>query len=391
MRSEHTVTIHRHHRNPLSPNNIPSSLPIARCSLLIPPHSVPSDHPQKPSAEKVTPKFIPTIADPKYIRMREIILSEKSFRSISDSDLVVVVIHFRECAQKYAAQRKFVKADEFARLAQNAREELSERTFKRDDPTERVAESQARLESLSLRKDRELELFDEQTDHMRSELTEKQEADRMAFNHHWSEEVPNRYRKPSAQLLQMRQIERSLTIAGDYIAARDARQRIEAQERVEVEIQQGQLDDDFSVAKRKFESEKTAEIELFERKRVAARTELEIILRESLQRQENRINVTKNKCPISRKARSDNKTRNVAYGSSFAKVARETNFRIDGSLPTLRAPSDQRRLRINSECARKGIVVRPPRAYCPTNETNEGRPVFETQAGRTQFMADEDD
>jgi hypothetical protein len=32
MRSEHTVTIHRRHRNPLSPNSILSSLPVTRCS-----------------------------------------------------------------------------------------------------------------------------------------------------------------------------------------------------------------------------------------------------------------------------------------------------------------------------------------------------------------------
>jgi hypothetical protein len=390
MRSEHTIAIHRHHRNSATSDSVPSSFPVGRCSASVQTSAQSSDRQKKTYGEKVTPKFVPTITDPKYIRMRELVLAEGSFRSIPDSDLNVLVIHLRECAQKCAAKRKFVKADEFTRLAQEAREELTERTLQRDDPTARVAESQARMDYLAERKDQQLQLFDEETDQMRSELTEKQGADRTAFNHHWSQAMPNRYRKPSAQLLQLKQIEKSLTIAGDYVAALNAQQRIEAQERIEVEIQQGQLDDDYSAAKRKFESEKTAEVELFERKRDAARAGLELSLQRALQRQENRINVTKNKCPLSRKARSDNKTRSVGDGSSFAKVAREKNIEIDASLPTLRAPSDRRRVRINSDCARKGIV-RPPRAYLPTNEAIEGRPVFKTQAGRTQFMADEDE
>jgi hypothetical protein len=338
----------------------------------------------------VKPKFISTIDEPKYIRLRELAIAEGSFKSISDADLAVLVVHLRECKQEYAAKKELQRADEFTRLAQEARDELAERTCVRDDPSARVAESQAQLNHLREEKEHELQGFDEETCELRFGIMEKQEADWQIFNRHWSEEMPNRYRKSSAQLLQLKQIEKSLTIAGDYGAARDARQRIEAQEKVEVELQQGQLDDDYSAAKRKFESEKAGEIELFERKRSAARVELELSLQRAIERQENRMNVAKNKDPISRKARSDNKIRNVAYGSSFARVAREKNFGIDALLPTLRAPTDRRRVRINSDCTRRGIVVHPPRAYAPVNEAVEPRPVFETQIGKTQFMAEEE-
>jgi hypothetical protein len=392
MRSDHTVVIRRHHRSRVQQQpEIPSSFPVGRSALSVPAHARTSD-PQKPTyAEKVKPRFIATINDPKYVRMREMAMTEGSFQSVTDEDLAVLIVHFRECAQKNAAKRKFVKADEFSRLSQEARDALTQRMAKSDDPTTRVAESQARLDDLRERRDLELQFFDDATFRMRSELIEKQETDQEAFERHWSEEMPNRYRKSSAQLLQLKQIEKALTIAGDYAAALDARQRIEAQERSEVELQQGQLDDDYCEAKQKFESDQAVESELFDRKREAARAELDLTLQRTVARQESRVNVTKRKDSLSRKARSNNKIQSVVYGTSFARVARERNFEIDASLPMLRAPTDRRRMHINSECARRDIVVRAPRAYAPTNEVGEARPVFETQAGKTQFMAGEDE
>jgi len=200
--------------------------------------------------------------------------------------------------------------------------------------------------------------------------------------------MPERYRKPSAQLLQLKYIEKNLTVCGDYLAAKDVRMRIDDQERLEVELQQNQLNDDFTAATLQFEREKQKELELFDRKRAAAR---QVLVKDGelmKKKQEKRMNVVTQKDSGMRGSRSENKNRTVAYGTSFAHVARDNNFEIQGQLPKLGPPVNRRRMRIRGDGSRKDIAFRPPRAYQMTNETAvmEQQPFFETQYGKTKFM-----
>jgi hypothetical protein len=344
--------------------------------------------------------------DPNLIAMRDKLCCGTPIDSFSDRDLELLAVHLRECGQKFAAQRRFDEAHEFTTLAQHARDELALRSLIPSNGDWQIRESEKLIETqksqvvicrwaissasrrLTHRFEQQLADFDKETRELRAKLDNRQRAEFDKFIDRWDTEMPERYRKSSRDLLDLKYVEKNLVISGDYLAAKEVRKRIEEQERREVEAQQNQLDDDFRAATVQLEKEQHAEMARFDSKRVAARQVLERNAEQMARRQENRMNVVSQKAKgMRRSAPSEQKERKAAYGTSFIHVARDNDFDIEAQLPKLRSPTGRRRMRINGATARKGIPFRPPRAYRLRNEavTEQAKPFFETQIGEGKF------
>lgn len=92
-----------------------------------------------------------------------------------------------------------------------------------------------------------------------------------------------------------------------------------------------------------------------------------------------------------RSEKSEKETRTVAFGVSFAHVARGNSFDSQAILPKLRAPSRKRRKKINADRTRREIVMNARRAHVPKNEPimamTELHRFFETEFGKPHFNA----
>jgi hypothetical protein len=111
---------------------------------------------------------------------------------------------------------------------------------------------------------RQIQDCDEKCQARRAQLDERQADERRRFEVMWMEEMPRKYRKPSPQLLQLRKIEKSLAVSGDFEQAKKIHADAEALARIEMENAQSMLIRDYEIAHHKMMQKQQQENELFE-------------------------------------------------------------------------------------------------------------------------------
>jgi hypothetical protein len=205
--------------------------------------------------------------DPDCISLRGQLFQQHSpdFADIKTSLLLLLFCHVREYVQQRALFEDYDEAKRGRDLETAIRAELDIRSkFTPDvkDEEEAIRKGRADFEAA---RDEQLRAYDAETDAKRDELDARQGHDRRVFERVWKKQRPHRYRKPSGQLLQMKQIEKSLALAGEIDAASDAHTAAASVARDETAAAQWHLDADYAVAWAKLlESQRRAQIQLEE-------------------------------------------------------------------------------------------------------------------------------
>ena len=79
-------------------------------------------------------------------------------------------------------------------------------------------------------------------------INEKQDKDRAEFNKKWTETMPNKFRKPSQKLLQLKAIEKTLANSGDFEKAAEIKKQADQLMKKETQEAQNNLVRDYKVA-----------------------------------------------------------------------------------------------------------------------------------------------
>jgi hypothetical protein len=348
----------------------PSSLPVPRGSILYPGHAQPqSGRPLKSYGETVKPKFRSTLNDPKFISMREQFQNDHDLNEIDDRELVLFCVHLREFTQQCASLRHLEEAEAATALLQEARDELAFRRTPQEPVNTRLPRAEEGCEYARRKKERDLDELAQKMGDRREKYVQRQAVQEDAFEEKWVEEGPLRHRKSSTKLLQMKQIEKCMILTEDFAGARELEKEIEEREKMEAVIQQERLDLDYTQSRVNFETRQASCLGFFEARVRERRAETVVKADREVKVAEASLNVAKNHEPmISRKPMSSNTSRSVAYGTSFAHVAKDNRFELQPVLPSIRAPEDARG-RKRPKTKIQPIIQQIPRLYVFQNES----------------------
>ena len=189
--------------------------------------------------------------DPQCNELREQLLKDKDFESVETEQLLSLLSHLREHSQSCALQENYKDAKKSRDLANDVREELKKReTVKKtvQDRQGEIAEMNNKFEESWKNKKQE---YNEETKKKHEELKEQQAHQLRTFERVWKEEMPHKYRKPSNELLQLRQIEKSLAISGNIDEADDVHRKADILQNQEALKAQNKLVVDYQKAKRR--------------------------------------------------------------------------------------------------------------------------------------------
>jgi hypothetical protein len=176
-------------------------------------------------------------------------------------------IHLKE----YAAQRSFNRDYESAKESKDLRQSVLKELKHRHDAQYQYVDRDCFAEKKAEREEsnrQELEEYDRRWADKNAELERKHGEQLEHFDKNWNEERPAKYRKPSAKLLQLTEIERQAGNIDNFEEAAIIREAREAQEAIESEMAQDALVQDYETAKQKLLQNQEEEKQLFEAKRV---------------------------------------------------------------------------------------------------------------------------
>ncbi|OHT08275.1 hypothetical protein TRFO_04876 [Tritrichomonas foetus] len=189
--------------------------------------------------------------DAECISLRDSLFKDENYENIETEKLLSLLSHIREYTQWCALQENYRESRRSRDLGINVRAELTRRgTFTKslDDQKNEVEEKKAKFEEEWAEKKKK---FNEETESKLNELRELHAHEARKFERIWTEEMPHRYRKPSNNLLQLKQIEKSLAIAGNIDEADKVHRKAEQLSNQEALKAQETLVVDYRKAKRR--------------------------------------------------------------------------------------------------------------------------------------------
>jgi hypothetical protein len=159
------------------------------------------------------------------------------------------------------------------------------------DHAEEMRDGDTTEEVFEVRWEAQYEAFDCETEKKGQKLASDQRLELEGFETLWREQMPNRYRKPSANLLQIKQIERAMAISGQYDRARAMHAEAEKLAAREAEELQANLIRDYRIAKEQLMRTQRAERDKLESDRGRLRTVLDADKKSEETKRKNRRNV----------------------------------------------------------------------------------------------------
>jgi hypothetical protein len=133
------------------------------------------------------------------------------------ADLLRLLAHLREYSQDQGLQEKYEEALRARDLADKVRATIQSRTPSRAGAFDHLTSSSEDFEANWAE---QFSAFDEKMSKKRYALKLRHQEQMAEFEREWSEAMPRKYRKPSQNLLQLKAMERSLAISGQYNQAK---------------------------------------------------------------------------------------------------------------------------------------------------------------------------
>lgn len=261
---------------------------------------------------------------------------------VDDSDLQLLALYVRETKQRASLQKDFDQVDNLDDKLSLIKDEITSRSKNLQDQLNsqrtnyEVEDVKNMNEEMLNIQEQELQEFDNNTNQIINETMENQECEQNSFDNNWETSMPNKYRKPSTALLQMKQIEKSAILVGDISKARQMQVEIEEQTQKEASEQIKKFNSDYTKMKKRLIDKQQQEMERIKQNRRELRQI--IVTKHELDKEvySKRINVINNKDTTSKQIKSSqSESGTELYGCSLSHIMQETQFGIDPLLPEL--------------------------------------------------------
>jgi hypothetical protein len=277
--------------------------------------------------------------DPSCNSLREKLYENPSFSDIDDTTIQKLIAHLREFCLDRGLKEDYAEAARASELAEKVRIECQAR---QTNVTARDSDGMGlNDEDFEVRWERQYREFDSESERKRLELAERQRDALEKFEQMWRDEMPRRYRKPSAGLLQIKQIERSMAISGQYERARAMHLEGEKLAAREAEELQATLIRDYRIAKEQKVKAQEAERQKLESDRARLRTVLDAGKKMEGDQRSNRLVVVEQRQIEALKAvRERSGTVRPDYGASVSGSVQSKGKLLDNVIPPLFAPND---------------------------------------------------
>jgi hypothetical protein len=173
--------------------------------------------------------------------------------------------HLREFSSYSALKRNYEEGGKADRLYELLREELEMRSSELwEEPELNSAEFEELVQAKEREFQSEIEDYDSVTVDKRDQFEKRLKSAEEEFERHWREDCPKKYRKPSARLIVLYEIERKLGLTSQFEQAKIAKRETEALERQEMDAAQRLLRKDYTAAREQFLKEQRDERRIFE-------------------------------------------------------------------------------------------------------------------------------
>jgi len=193
---------------------------------------------------------------------RNRLLANLSFTGMDLDILKKLINYLRELARTSADKGNYADAESSRNLVEEVRKQIIKLV---DHPAETkglVVQQTARKSDLETKCKEEIDNYDQETAAKVQHLEEKHKREMIEFEDLWRNKMPHKYRKPTTQLLQLKQIEKSLAVSGEYGRAKEISQQAQALSLSEQEHAQTMLVNDYQASLQKINEKHKVEMSL---------------------------------------------------------------------------------------------------------------------------------
>jgi hypothetical protein len=195
-------------------------------------------------------------------QLRTQVLERRTFAFVEDSKLQGLYDYLRTLKARHLEAERYLEARDANELLEYCRAELQYRTNQTSTiPVDSDVSNSQKAQALN-DCNQEIEKHDENTATKLQQLREKHAGELEALETEWSESMPERYRRPSKRLIDLRQVSRSLAYAGKFEEAAAQKAETELLAQKEQQEAQQRLDEDYRNTRRKLTSKHDEEIRL---------------------------------------------------------------------------------------------------------------------------------
>lgn len=301
------------------------------------------------------------IDDPECVSLRDKLYENNDMSEIETSKLIILLSYLREHSQKSALDEDYKEAKRARDLALQVRSELTTRGTYRNNIESLRDETSERRRQFEDSWQEKRDTYEQETNKKRQDLSDKQAHDLRVFEKTWRERMPHKYRKPSARLLQMKQIEKSLALTGEIDQADFIHEQAQALTEAEQAAAQTQLSADYEQAYAKLLQKQEEETQLLEDTREHGRQLLEREYKRECGYMQNRESVVHTRC--TNVAGKTHLSPTVA--SKPTSLPKGHGTALGTLLPPLIPPNDPEYVRQKKE--RKAAVAKQQREYQKRN------------------------
>lgn len=299
---------------------------------------IPSYHPPRAKFPKSdSSQHQNLLHDPGCIEMRNSLLKDEScdITSIPNCDLEKLSAHLKEYSAWCGLKRLYSKAQQADDLNERIRVERINRISLREQSSYDMQDLEEAHRLIELRFADELKEFDDETEDKLERLELSQSHKLETFEAKWRDEMPRKYRKPSARLLNMIASERQYAKQGKYAEAQSMQTEVDKLMEIETAAAQVKLNSDYREAKAKLDAKLKEERKLFDETRLHWRDVVLERQREELLALENRKIVIEAKTSKPEVIRPEEK-----FDGSTAKIRRKYAEMENSLLPVLVPPNN---------------------------------------------------
>jgi hypothetical protein len=270
--------------------------------------------------------------------LREQLYENEDFTAIETSKLESLFCSLREYSHQQGSQMQYDGAQRAAALSRLVCDELKLRDPVRESDQSTFLNNYGSFEDSWQRR---FEEFDADTDAKMRALQDRQRTERRDFERTWNQDMPRQYRKPSPGLLQLRRVEKSLALCGQFDGAKAVHAEVEATAVREWDQQQQSLIRDYQSAHQKLAQRHESEVANMRQTRAHWRTVLQQRYEQEKVAVTNRELVVETKRKeIQKGYRTMNRAKAaIGTGSGYALAGDETGAE-DVLLGPLKPPND---------------------------------------------------
>jgi hypothetical protein len=184
-------------------------------------------------------------------QLRAEVMKRHTLSFVEDSQLPPLCDYLRELKARHIEAERYLEARDANELLEYCKVEIQHRLDSQPiPPPDHEAESTVTGQKLSAQ-DRRIQEHDDRLHEKLAALEQRHQQELQEFEREWSEVMPERYRRPSKLLIEMREVAYNLALADRFEEAHARKVEADNLEQRELAEAQSRLNADYKQAKRK--------------------------------------------------------------------------------------------------------------------------------------------